>query len=131
MRKNILETIREEVKDLYDAGLIDETTMRKFDANVLEPTRAISQQDVKKIRSKVRVSQPVFASYLNVSPAAVKQWENGERKPGGASARLLQLIKYRGLEIFDPIIRESPIKIISKNKSKKESSEEKKVQGFK
>ncbi len=45
----------------------------------------------------------MFASYLIVTPAAVKQWENGERKPSGSSARLLQLIERKGLEIFEPI----------------------------
>lgn len=103
MRKNISETIREEMKDLYDAGLINETTMRKFDINTLEPAKEMSKQDVKRIRAKTHASQPVFASYLNVTPAAVKQWENGERKPGGASARLLQLIERKGLEVFEPI----------------------------
>lgn len=103
MRKKISETIRDEMQDLYDAGLINETTMRKFDVNSLEPAKEMSKQDVKRIRAKTHASQPVFASYLNVTAAAVKQWENGERKPGGASARLLQLIERKGLEIFEPI----------------------------
>jgi putative transcriptional regulator len=103
MRKNISETIREEMKDLYDAGIIDEMTMRQFDKNSLEPAKAMSKNDVKRIRSKTHTSQPVFASYLNVTPAAVKQWENGERTPSGASVRLLQLIERKGLELFEPI----------------------------
>ncbi len=45
----------------------------------------------------------MFASYLIVTPAAVKQWENGERTPSGASVRLLQLIERKGLELFEPI----------------------------
>lgn len=103
MRKSISDTIRGEMKDLYDAGLINETTMRKFDKDSLEPAKNMSKMDVKRIREKNHVSQPVFASYLNVSPAAVKQWENGERKPSGSSARLLQLIESVGLEVFKPI----------------------------
>ena len=50
MRKNISETIREEMKDLHDASLIDETTMRKFDKNSLEPAKTMSKQDVKRIQ---------------------------------------------------------------------------------
>lgn len=103
MRKNISETIREEMKDLYDAGLINETTMRKFDENSLEPAKVMSKQDVKRIRANTHASQPVFASYLNVTAAAIKQWEAGERKPSGASARLLQLIERKGLKIFESI----------------------------
>jgi putative transcriptional regulator len=103
MRKGILENIHETAKDFYEAGLMDETTMRKFDAHCLEPTKEMSKYDVKRIRAKTHVSQPVFASYLNVTAAAVKQWEKGERKPGGASARLLQLIDHNGLDVFASI----------------------------
>lgn len=120
MRKNISETIREEMKDLYDAGLINETTMHKFDTNTLEPAKVMSKQDIKRIRTNTHASQPVFASYLNVTAAAVKQWENGERKPGGASARLLQLIERKGLEVFDPIQAiKSPRNIAAVRVSKK------------
>ena len=103
MRKSILENVHETAKDFYEAGLMDETTMRKFDAHCLEPAKEMSKHDVKRIRAKTHASQPVFASYLNVTAAAVKQWEKGERKPGGASARLLQLIDHKGLDVFEPI----------------------------
>ena len=109
MRKTILENIHETAKDFYDAGLMDEITMRKFDAHCLEPAQDLTKQDVKRIRAKIHVSQPVLATYLNVTPEAVKQWEKGERKPGGASARLLQLIDRKGLEVFASIqVAQSP-----------------------
>lgn len=103
MPKNILKNIHEEVQGLYDAGLIDTTTMRKFDAHCLEPTKKLSGQDVKRIRIKNRASQPVFATYLNVSTSTVKQWETDEKNPSGASLRLLQLIDNEGLAIFKSI----------------------------
>ncbi len=129
MRKRILENIHETAKDFYEAGLMDETTMRKFDAHCLEPTKEMSKDDVKRIRAKTHVSQPVFASYLNVTAAAVKQWEKGERKPGGASARLLQLIDHKGLDVFEPIqvtvsrkvAARVPAKVLATRKSHKGS----------
>lgn len=131
MRKRILENIHETAKDFYEAGLMDETTMRKFDAHCLEPAKEMSKQDVKRIRAKTHVSQPVFASYLNVTAAAVKQWEKGERKPGGASARLLQLIDYNGLDIFEPIqvavsskkVERAPKKVLATRGALKKSSD--------
>jgi putative transcriptional regulator len=39
----------------------------------------------------MRVSQSVFASVLNVSPATVRGWERGARKPDGPTLRLLEL----------------------------------------
>lgn len=110
MRKSILENIHETAKDLYEIGLIDATTMRKFDFHCLEPTKKLSADEVKRIRLKTRASQPVFAKFLNVSPSAVKQWETGERQPSGASLRLLQLIDHAGLAMFKPIQKVEQIK---------------------
>jgi len=39
----------------------------------------------------MRLSQPVFAHLLNVSPETVKSWEQGKNYPAGAAARLLQV----------------------------------------
>jgi putative transcriptional regulator len=46
------------------------------------------------------VSQSVLASMLNVSLSAVQKWESPSsgKHPGGAAAKLLQLIDKKGLE---------------------------------
>lgn len=43
------------------------------------------------LRERLRLSQPVFAAVLNVSPETVKKWEQGTREPDGAALRLLEL----------------------------------------
>jgi putative transcriptional regulator len=45
-----------------------------------------------------RVSQPVFAAYLNVTKSTVAQWEQGEKKPRGSSLKLLELVARKGLQ---------------------------------
>ena len=45
-----------------------------------------------------KVSQPVFARYLNVSKSSVSQWEIGEKKPDGAALNLLDLVRRKGLD---------------------------------
>lgn len=105
MAKKILDAVHETAKGLYDAGLVDATTMRKFDALCLEPIEEMSKTHIKQIRLRENVSQPVFAEYLNVSPSTVKKWENGEKHPNGASLRLLQMIDKNGLKIFQCIQR--------------------------
>jgi putative transcriptional regulator len=45
---------------------------------------------VKKLREGLKLSQPVFAASLNVSPETVKGWEQGKKRPGGPAARLLE-----------------------------------------
>ena len=44
------------------------------------------------------VSQPVFAHYLNVSKGIVSKWERGEKRPDGASLKLLNLVRTKGLK---------------------------------
>ena len=39
----------------------------------------------------------MFARYLNVSPGVVSQWERGEKRPAGASLKLLSLVRKNGL----------------------------------
>ena len=50
------------------------------------------------IRERERVSQAVFAAFLNVRTKLVSEWERGEKKPSGPSLKLLSLIKTKGLE---------------------------------
>jgi putative transcriptional regulator len=52
------------------------------------------------LREKLRVSQGVFAAYLNASLSTVQKWENGEKKPSGAALRLLSVIERRGLDVL-------------------------------
>lgn len=51
-----------------------------------------------KLRERERVSQAVFASHLNVTTGLVSQWEPGEKKPQGASLKLLSLVRENGLD---------------------------------
>lgn len=49
--------------------------------------------DVLATRELVGVSQPVFAQMLGVSPALVRAWEIGQRKPAPIARRMLDLIR--------------------------------------
>ncbi|MCY4559106.1 MAG: transcriptional regulator, partial [Chloroflexi bacterium] len=41
--------------------------------------------------------QAVFARHLNVTTGLVSQWERGEKRPRGASLKLLTLVAKNGL----------------------------------
>jgi len=43
------------------------------------------------------VNQSVVANYLNVTASLVSKWERGEKRPAGASLKLLSLVEKRGL----------------------------------
>jgi putative transcriptional regulator len=94
----ILDAVHETAQDLHDAGLLDEVTMREFDAQCLPPVPDYSAEDIRTIRERNRVSQSVFAAYLNVGKTTVSQWEQGQKHPRGTSLKLLSLIDRKGLE---------------------------------
>jgi putative transcriptional regulator len=96
-KSRLLASAHETAQDLHDAGLIDKATMREFDASCLTPVRKLSAEEIREIRAREGVSQPVFALYLNVTPGLVSQWERGEKRPAGASLKLLSLIEKKGL----------------------------------
>ena len=62
----------------------------------ITPPPAFDAKRVVAVRTSLEVSQPVFAQVLNVSPKLVQAWEQGARKPNGASQRLLQVAEENG-----------------------------------
>ena len=100
MTSKILKTIHKSVKSLYELDAVDKTTMHEFDVLCLKPMKKMLSKDIKKVRLRSHVSQPVFAMLLNVSPSAVKKWETGENEPSGAALRLLQIIDKNGLGVI-------------------------------
>lgn len=57
------------------------------------PPKQISAREIRRIRRALRASQALFASYLNVSPNAVRSWEQGVRRPRNATLKLLAIAK--------------------------------------
>ena len=97
MNKTLLEVAHEIATDLHEAGAIDTQTMYEFDAKCLPAVKHFSPQQIKRIRSHNKVSQAVFAAYLNTSLSTVRQWEQGLKKPSGISLKLLNLVEKHGL----------------------------------
>ncbi len=89
--------IHETMDALHQAGAIDKQTMRRFDEACLTPIRPLKAKEIRAIRERERVSQSVFANYLNVTSSLVSKWERGEKLPSGASLKLLSLVKKNGL----------------------------------
>lgn len=96
-KSRILETVHETAKGLHQAGLADAVTMREFDALCLPAVEKLSAREIARLRRKHRLSQSVFALYLNTSASTVRQWEQGEKAPSGPSLKLLNLVAKKGL----------------------------------
>jgi putative transcriptional regulator len=95
--KTILEVAHEMAKGLYELGGIDAVTMREYDAICLPPVKEFTPEEIKELRLREKVSQPIFAKFLNVSPSMVKQWEQGTKHPRGGLLKLLNLVADKGL----------------------------------
>jgi putative transcriptional regulator len=91
--------IHEGVSDLYKAGAVSKVTMREFDMLCLTPIEEMTPKKIRAMRTRDDLSQAVFAAYLNVTVSLVSKWERGEKKPQGASLKLLTLVAKKGLEI--------------------------------
>lgn len=48
-------------------------------------------EDIKKLRSKLEITQQELAAWLNVSLNTVQAWEQNSRKPSHSSLRLLEM----------------------------------------
>ncbi len=97
-RSEAFAAIHETMEGLHEVGAIDKQTMREFDEACLTPVQVLAPEEIRQIRQRERISQPVFARYLNVSKNLVSDWERGVKKPGGPALRLLTVIQKKGLE---------------------------------
>ena len=100
MDKSIVEVVHGSAKDLRNAGVMDEVTMREFDALCLPPVKVFSAAQIQRIRKKNKASQSVFAAYLNTTKSTVQKWEQGQKKPSSPSMKLLNMVDQKGLEVL-------------------------------
>jgi putative transcriptional regulator len=95
MINEALETMR----GLHSIGAVSKQTLRDFETHCAPPP-AYTAEMIRRLRESLHISQAVFAVYLNASISTVQKWENGDKKPSGAAARLLSVIERKGLEVL-------------------------------
>ena len=98
MRKSIAESIANTVKDLNKSGLVDEITMKNIENLCLPEIKEYPPERIILLRKKFKLSQAALASLFNISPSTVQKWERGNKKPTGASRKLLNIIEKKGIE---------------------------------
>jgi len=75
----VLGALHETAKGLHQAGTMDEITMREFEALCLPPVKTYTPNQIKKLRSRYKASQTVFAAFMNISPSTVQNGSKGKR----------------------------------------------------
>ena len=90
-RVKIYKELRESLLDAlaYERGEPVNLRVTHFPA----PPKKITPREIRKIRHALKASQSIFAVYLNVSPNAVRSWEQGTRRPQQAALKLLAIAK--------------------------------------
>lgn len=96
-KSEALAVAHEAALGLAEASLIPTRTMRVFDEMCLTPVQEMAPEEIRALRLRENASQAVFARYLNVTTGLVSQWERGEKRPRGASLKLLTLVAKNGL----------------------------------
>ena len=70
------------------------------------PTRRIvlpDEVDVKRIRTKARMSQAEFARAFCINPRALQEWEQGRRKPDATTRAYLAVIAKNREAVLDAL----------------------------
>ncbi len=95
MPKKIKVNIFDDMKQaLQDAAAYERGEPVNLRVTLIPPRpKPISPKEVRHIRQALHASQALFASYLNVTPNAVRSWEQGTRRPRQAALKLLTIAR--------------------------------------
>lgn len=99
----LTDALLETTEDMHGIGLMDDAaytkiTMRHRGKKQVALAQPLSPADIRGLRARARMSQAVFAQYLNVTPGYVSQLERGAKQPAGAALALLNVIRRKGIE---------------------------------
>ena len=97
-KSKAMAAVHETMEGFHETGAIDRQTMREFDAGCLTTLESLTPDEIRSIRERESLSQPVCARYLNVSIGLVSDWERGVKRPSGPALRLLTVVRNKGLQ---------------------------------
>lgn len=97
-KRELMAAVHETASSLHEAGVMDKKTMRYFDETCLTKVEPMPPKCIRTLREANHVSQSVFANYLNVTASLVSKWERDDKRPAGASRKLLALVEKHGLD---------------------------------
>ena len=99
-KSDAFEALHSSTRAMFKAGAIGKTTLRRFDESCLSVPTEIDPRQIKSIRERNQVSQPVFARFLNTSESTVQKWEAGAKRPSGMALNLLAVVQKHGLKVL-------------------------------
>ncbi|MEI7669802.1 MAG: DNA-binding transcriptional regulator [Pseudomonadota bacterium] len=100
-KSDAFESIHLSATALFKVGAIDKVSMRNYDKGCLAVVDSLQPESIKEIRNKYKLSQAVFAVYLNTSKSTIEKWEAGLKKPSGAALKLLAIVQKYGIKVLN------------------------------
>jgi len=96
----LLQEALETAKGLHAYGVLSKSDMAKIHVLCEQPPEYTPERVVSIRTRTAKMSQAVFASFLNVSVSTVQKWESpaADKHPSGAAAKLLQLVEAKGVQ---------------------------------
>jgi putative transcriptional regulator len=99
-KSEVFEAIHSSASAMFKVGTINKATLLRFDRSCLTAPPPFTPAEIKKLRERHHVSQPVFAHYLNTSESTIEKWEAGTKKPSGPALKLLAVVQKHGLDVL-------------------------------
>lgn len=84
MKKNLFNKLLASVEQMGDITRGERAPSREF---------TIGPDDIKALRARIGLSQPKFATLMQVEVSTLRNWEQGRRAPTGPAKALLKAIK--------------------------------------
>ena len=81
-------------KELFEELLQSVKQAKAIERGDLKPSRTFTvnpKSDIARVRGKLGLSQPKFASLLGISQDTLQNWEQGRRRPTGPAKVLLKI----------------------------------------
>ncbi len=99
LTKALLET----ADDMQRVGILTrpahaKITKRHLGTEEAATAHPLSASEIRLMRERSKMSQAVFAHFLNVTTGYVSQLERGAKQPTGAALVLLNVIQRKGIE---------------------------------
>lgn len=96
----LLREALETAQGLFAYGVLSKSDMAKIHVLCKQPPEYTPERVVSIRTGIAKMSQAVFASFLNVSVSTVQKWESpsADKHPSGAAAKLLQLVETKGVQ---------------------------------
>lgn len=66
-------------------------------------TTRFDDEDVRRLRERMRLSQPRFAAMLGISVGTLRNWEQGRRRPEGPARALLRVAAVHPEAVLDAL----------------------------